>query len=125
MMLPIPMQLETLASISPDDRANGGQADLGHLIVSWAGQTHLTICFQKETALSVSVDQTLSLLWTHQLHSLDEWGGIQIAINKHGNICFLYRLRDTAEPPLEQIREVIRAIQYAMTSVGLQIKTLP
>lgn len=119
-MPPIQMQLETLLGISTDDRANGHHADLGYLVVSWAGQTHLTVCLQKEATLAVGVGQALSLLWTHQLHSLDEWGGIQIAINKHENICFLYRLRDTAEPPLDQIKEVIRTIQYAMTSVGIK-----
>jgi hypothetical protein len=119
-MLSFSTPLETLFGIPSHERASGSQAEIGHLVVSWAGDTHISICLRKEAMLDMGFDQVLSSLWLHQLHSLDEWEGIQIAANKYSNICFLYRVRDVAAPSLEQLKDVLRTVQYAMASVGIQ-----
>ncbi|WP_233252242.1 hypothetical protein [Limnohabitans sp. 2KL-17] len=113
------MQLEQLIQIRSDERAKSAYVEHGKFALSWATHDHFSICLRKEMQPTFDTGRVLALLWTHQLHSLEEWNHIQIATNRNGCICFLCRMQEKVESTQDQLIRTIKTIEYSLSMADL------
>lgn len=106
--------IEELLHLRCRVEADSAYSEYSHFIVSWADSSILCITSSHQMPNAIETGTMLGLLWEHQMYSLEDWCHIQIALNRSGCICFLYRIQDGHEREADRLVKTIKIIEAAL-----------
>jgi hypothetical protein len=114
--------IEKLIIIRRDDQAESVYSVHNDFILSWTNHRTLSVTARQQMPDLAETGKMLGLLWEHQMHSIEEWYFIQIALNRSGCICFLCHIQENSELDYDHITRIVKMIEGVLQSQIRKVK---